>query len=70
MPDKIFYFDTCMCEESNAVDGGIWLYSSKILGNSNLDFHLWKRDVYRTLRTLLRALLNAIMLIWINIEIV
>ena len=45
MPDKIFYFDPCMCEESNAVDGGIWLYSSKILGNSNLDSHLWKRDI-------------------------
>ena len=26
MPDKIFYFDLCMCEESNAVDGGSWLY--------------------------------------------
>ena len=48
MPDKIFYFDPCMCEESNAVDGGIWLYSSKILGNSKLDSHLWKRDIYKT----------------------
>ena len=54
MPDKIFYFDHCMCEESNAVDGGIWLYSSKILGNSNLDSHLWKRDVY-ILRILIKS---------------